>query len=175
MSELPQAPSTVSNEEGGTRTSRPSAGLVLVVAVAVVGLGIFGYWKFIYYPTTPQYAIDRFLEAVQRKDYDRVYDMVQVPASVKVFLRNGRDLKALVDQNKNLVPQVTEHHFLNSTETDGTAIVNTSVTSTQAGKQSTSVLPFKLVKDHGVWFIDGHWVQAQIVRGGFAGLFVGGQ
>ena len=90
------------------RRSSPSIWLIVFVILGLAAAGAFGYWKLIYYPTTPRYAIDRFLDAVQAKDYDKVYDMVQVPPAVKVLIRNGRDLKALAEQNRSLLPDIKE-------------------------------------------------------------------
>src|ERR1051325_6730789 len=91
-----------------------AAAAALLVAGAAIAAAAFGYWKLIYYPTTPQFAIDRFIDAARTKNYDRVYDMVQVPPPIKVFVRSGSDLKSLADRNPGLLPDIEEHRFNNA-------------------------------------------------------------
>jgi hypothetical protein len=164
----------VESGEPQTVTQRRSTVPILLLALAVAACGAYGYWKLIFYPTTPQYAIDRFIEAARAKDYDRVYNMVQVPPPVKALVRNGSDLRKMAEKSRGLLPEIKEYHFGTSTIAGDQATVETTVIGTQAGGESTSVVPFKLVKTNGVWLIDGKWILAEALKRGFGGVFMNG-
>src|SRR5258707_8694855 len=91
------------------KSTRLTRFVSLSALVALLAVGAWAYWKFIYYPTTPQYALDKFFIAARDKDYEKVYDLVQVPPAVKVLVRNGQELKGMAQRMPGLVPELTDY------------------------------------------------------------------
>ncbi len=167
------APDTETGERPQQQRRRNPLLALLLVAALLAAVG-YGYWTLIYYPTTPQHAVDQFIEGIRAKDFDRVYSMVKVPAPLKVFIGSGSALKAIVERNRSAVPEIKEHRFGNSDVVGDQATVETTIKGSSAGSQTTSVVQFKLVRTNGVWLIDGQWIMAEMMKRGLGGMLMNG-
>ena len=147
----------------------------LSALLALLTLGAWAYWKFIYYPTTPQYALDKFFAAARDKDFDKVYDLVQVPPTVKVLVRNGQELKAMARRMPGLVPELA-NYSIGNVEVKGDS-ASLDATTTMIGrdqKPSSSSLKVKMVKTNDIWRVDGNWILSEMKKKGLGGAFLNG-
>lgn len=149
--------------------------LILLGIIGLFGLCAYGYWRYIYYPTTPEYALGQFFEAAKARDYDRVYDLVQVPAPLRLLVRNGQDLKQLAERVPSAVPIVEDYRFGRVTFNGDHAIVDTStIARNRAGRPYANGFDVEMIRTNGVWRIDGYWILKEIDRRGLGGLLLGG-
>src|ERR1051325_9488695 len=90
---------------------RPNSSTIVALALVGAGLLVYGWWKFIYLPTTPQYALDRFFDAANARDFDKVYDLVEVKGPLKAFVGSAGALRIMAERFPNLLPQVESHSY----------------------------------------------------------------
>lgn len=150
--------------------------LIPVFALALfIALAGWLYWKFIYYPTTPQYALETFFVAARNKDYDKIYNLVLVPPAAKVLVRNGQDLKAMAQRFPGLVPTLHEYK-IGSVELNGdNAQLDATTTLIGADQKPTdSQLKVKMIRTNGIWRVDGNWIMSEIGKKGLNGLLLNG-
>ena len=146
--------------------------MVILAAIPIGVLLGYGYWRFVVYPTTPQYALDRFFQAARAKDYDTLYDLVQINGVLKVMMPNSARLKELAKTMPGLVPDVESYRFGNAIVTGDRATVETTATTRRNGKESTDTLKVEMVRTNGLWRIDGGWIFKEATRRGMGGVFL---
>src|SRR5690349_7155231 len=99
------APPTVSDPELPQRPRRAWLAVALVV-LAIMAIAGFGYWNLVYYPSTPQYTLDKFFVAAKVRDYDALYSLVHVSGLLKVAVPNAKALREMAQQMPGPVPEV---------------------------------------------------------------------
>jgi hypothetical protein len=134
--------------------------------------GGYAYWRLIYYPQTPQFALDRFFEAARARDYDTIYSLVQVPASLKILVPNANGLRRLAERVPGLIPEV-EAYRLGRAKVEGDSAQVEAATTLRGGanaESSVSTFQVELVRREGQWRIDGQWVMREMARKGAGDL-----
>lgn len=154
---------------------RLSAPLVILLALVGAGLLVYGWWSFIYWPTTPQYALDRFFEAANAHDFDKVYDMVEVKGPLKGFVGSGAALRTMAERFPGLLPQVESHSYGDTQISGDHAKVHTTITMRRQGIANSNTMDVELSRTNGIWRIDGDWIFREIVRQRAGGLLLNGQ
>ena len=139
-----------------------------IVVVMALAFGSYGYYQFVYYPTTPQYAVGRIIEARQVKNYEAVYDMVKVPTTLKLLVPNGKSLAGFAESQPNMFPDVLDYRFGNVSQDGEAATVETFVTVRHpaSGKPEASNVSIHMVKEAGKWKLDGAWLVQEITSRG---------
>ncbi len=151
---------------------RRSPVAAILLALLLLAAGVYGYWRFIYYPTTPQYTLEQFFAAARSRDYNRVYELVQVPPVLRSFVGNGQELGKYAERFPGLVPVVEEYRFGKVTENGDHATVETTATTRIGDKTTSGTVPFQLVRSNGVWRLDGNWIVSEATRHGLSGMFL---
>jgi hypothetical protein len=137
----------------------------LAVVLAAAAAGAYAYWRYVHYPRTPAFAVEQFLEASKKKDFGRVYNLVEVPASLRVLVPSADALRALASRVGGLIPDVVDNTIGKTTADNDQAAVEVAVVSAKGGVTSRTTIRAKLVKAGEVWRIDGAWVLEEAIRG----------
>jgi hypothetical protein len=141
---------------------------------ALLAGAAYGYYRFIYYPSTPRFAVEQLFEAGRARDYERVYSLVKVSGPFKSLVRGPEDLKRYAEQFPGLIPDVQEYRVLKSDVQGDRATVTSEVTASQAGRTNDRAVDFRLVREEGIWRIDGEWVIQEALRTGLGGALLRG-
>jgi len=148
-----------------------------LAAMLLLALGGFGYWKYVYYPSTPQYALTQFFEAVNARDYETVYDLVEVKGTpLEVFVPTAQSLRTLAERASNLIPRVQEYRFGKAQQEGDRARVETTAVvldTPQGTPPSASTFNVQMVRVNGLWKIEGRWMMAEIQRRGADAILKG--
>jgi hypothetical protein len=170
-----EIPQSSPESKSGVRTRVSSVWFVLIALAALFAAAGWAYWNYIYLPTTPQYTLDRFFAAARDKDYDKVYDLVQVPPAIKVLVRNGQELKAMAGRMPGLVPELQEYGIGNVEVSGENATLDATTTMTGPDQRPTSsALKVKMVRTNGIWRVDGNWILSELKKKGMGGVFLNG-
>ena len=148
--------------------------LVILGIAALIALCSYGYWKLIYWPTTPQYALGQFFDAARVKDYNRVYDLVEVPPSLRLFIHNGHELQTVAERIPGLIPEVVDYRFGHASVTGDHARVETTTIGRFRRRGFSITFDVEMQRRNGIWRIDGKWLLAQINMRGFGGVLLNG-
>lgn len=167
--------STLTRANHEPRIHRRSGLLVsILVSLVLVSAGGYCYWRFIHYPSTPHYTVEELLAAGKTRNYDRVYDLVKLTGPLRAAVRSPADVREYARRFPALIPDVEEYRISESSVEGNRATVTVNVLATRAGQTSESRIEFKLVRDAGIWRIDGDWIVAEAVRNGLGGALLGG-
>ncbi len=146
----------------------------ILVVIALLATAAFAYWRFIYYPSTPAYVVAKIIDAGRAKDYQSVFDLIRLTGPLKALVRSPEDLRRYAEQFPGLIPDVSEYEIRDWITRGDKATVNTHVTSTQGGRTTVNEVYFELVRQGGVWRLDGEWLFREAVRHGLGGALLGG-
>ena len=168
------------SEPYDAETARPAgahSGRACVWAViALIGMaaGAFGYWRFVYYPTTPQYALGEFLSAARYADYPMAYSRLHVTAPLKLVVPSAEALQKLAQNAGGLIPRLRAFRLGVVQRNQETATVRTTLFSeTGAGGQVESdatEVTVEMRQVDGRWKVDGAWVLRELIRRGGSDL-----
>ena len=147
---------------------------VILIVIALLVSAAFAYWRFIYFPSTPQYAVTQVIDAGRAKDYQQVYDRLKLTGPLKALIRGPDDLKRYAGQYPGLIPDVHEYRITNSDTKENRATVTANVKSTQRGRTVENRVDFQVVRDEGFWRLDGEWLLREAIRHGLGGALLGG-
>jgi hypothetical protein len=142
------------------------------LAILVLGGGVYGYWRFIYYPTTPQYALGEFLNGVRDRDYVRVYGRLHVTAPLKLVIPSAKALETVADNAGGLIPRLVSYRLGAVKRTEDGAVVEATLISQPAVGSSPSAsgdvtdvsVEMRLVDDR--WKVDAGWAMREMVKRG---------
>lgn len=148
----------------------PLLGIILAAST-----GTYFYWKLVIQPGTPQYALDRFFEAANARDYAKLYDLIDPQGSFRVFIRSGTDLENLAKKYPDLVPVIESHEYRNVSINGDKARIQATVTARRQGRDSTDTLDVEMTHTSGIWRIDGSWLVSLLLRSRANGLLLNGQ
>lgn len=147
--------------------------LVLLLAV-LLGSG-WGWWRFVVYPTTPEYAADRFLRAAHDRNYDTLYALIDLPGAVKTVLPNAGALKRVAEAAPGAIPTVEDYRITRCQVNGDTAKLDVTVTTSggvgaSEGVRTISPYTMPMVRVHGGWRVDGGWIIGEMARKGARAL-----
>ena len=148
--------------------------IVIFAALVVIGIAAYGYWRFIYYPSTPAYTVEQIIEAGRARNYGRVYDLVKLTGPLKALVRSPDELKGYAERYPGLIPDVRDYEIVSSAIKGDEATVKTQVTASQGGRTTQNEINFELVRQEGIWRLDGEWLFQEAVRHGLGGALLGG-
>jgi len=144
--------------------------ILLVLAIAAAAAG-FGYWRYVYYPTTPQYALAEFLDAARSKDYAVAYSRLDLPAPMRLIVPSAQALGELAQRAGGLIPRLEDYRLGKVTGGDDTATIRTMLITRLEGAESSSAdeVSIEMCRVAGRWKLDGGWALRELLdRGGAA-------
>ena len=144
----------------------------LLLILLIFSAGAYGFWRYIYYPKTPRHAVERLIESGRKKDYEQIYDLVKITGPLKAAVRGPQDLKEYAARFPGLIPNVRDYRIIGSTVKGNRAAVTVEATLGQAETTRRSTVAFELVRDEGIWRIDGDWILKEAVRHGLGGAIL---
>ncbi len=122
--------------------------VVLLILVLAGGAAGWWYWQ---KQHAPAQTVDRFFEAVQKKDWKTVYNMLEFPEGQK---KVSEDQFTMVMGTLGSLFVIKEYK-IDKVETNGdTASVTVTVTTGVGGKSTTQTAPVPLKRVNGVWKLD---------------------
>lgn len=154
---------------GSSRAGR--AARIILALVVVLGGGGFAYWRFVYYPTTPQYALREFLDAAKNEQYVVAYKRLYVPGPLKLVIPTAESLDSLARTAGGIIPRLDEYRLGKVQATDDRAVIDTVLVTHREGSNTpmSEELQVELLRVDGKWKVDGGWaLQELIKRGGKA-------
>ncbi len=154
-------------------TSEGRSGVLRAILVVAVLCGVaFGYWRFVYYPTTPQYALREFLDAVRAEDYALCYRRLHVPAPIRLLIPTAEALERLARSAGGLIPRLEDYRLGRVTEKGDTATVMAVLITRQEAATTAHAeeLEVHMVRQDDRWQVDGGWVLEELIRRGGAEL-----
>lgn len=135
----------------GEAGGKSSAGVVLLVLLILVLAGAAaGYWY--WQQTRPAAAVTLFMESVNAKKWDAVYDQVELPAQAKQAVSKDLFVKVMGMVGSQLT---IDSYTIKGTKIEGdTAKVTVDSAVSVGAKKSSSTGDISLKKVDGVWKID---------------------
>jgi len=137
-------------DEGGSG-GKSSVGVVLLVLLILIVAGAAaGYWY--WQQTRPAAAVSLFMQSVNDKKWDAVYDQIELPSQAKQMVSKDMFVSVMGMVGAKLK---VESYTISGTKIDGdTAKVTVASTVSVGEKRSTSTGDLSLKKVDGVWKID---------------------
>jgi hypothetical protein len=154
----------------GARTRR--CGAILLILLAASAAACFGYWRYVYYPTTPQYALVEFLDAARNEDYAVAYGRLDLPGPIKLIVPSAEALRNLARRAGGLIPRLEDYRLGKVTGGEEAATIRTMLITRLEGAESSSAdeVAIEMCKTDGRWKVDGGWVLRELVDRGGASL-----
>lgn len=169
---MTQQPETDATPAGGSRTNRVLVLLLLVCAL--LASGAFAYWRYVYYPTTPQYALDTFLRAAETRDYQTAYDRLHLPAPLRIIVPSSAALRQWAERAGGLIPELQSHSLGKVTAKADTATIESVFTTRSAGSANspatTTSVNVEMRRIDGIWKVDGAWALRELTDRGTESL-----
>jgi hypothetical protein len=126
-------------------------GIVLLILILVLGGGgAAGYWYWT--QTRPAAAATEFMGSLQKKDWDKVYDQIELPSQARGMVNRDRFVKVMGIVGGNLT--VESFAVEGSTITGDTAKVKMRVKASFGNQKSDKADDIPLKKVNGVWKVD---------------------
>ncbi len=147
---------------------------VIVLILAVAAIAGYSYWKFVYFPSTPQYTLDKFFIAAKARDYDSLYNLVHVTGLLKAAVPNAKGLRDMAQRMPGLVPEVEEYRFGAATVSSDRATIETATTTRTLRGVTSNTLNVEMERVNGSWMIDGRWILREVGKRGLGGLIIDG-
>lgn len=150
-------------------TTRSGGRIVAVVVVLLVlAAGAFAYWRFVYYPTTPQYALREFLDAVREERYDTVYKRLYLTAPLRLVLPSAEAMGRLARDAGGFIPRLQDYHLGRVQVSADRAVIRTVLIAKQPdnARRSSEEVDFEMVRDKDVWKVDGSWALEELFKRG---------
>ena len=60
--------------------------LPILLILALSAAAGYEYWRLIFYPSTPQYAVEQFFDAANARQFGRMYELVKVTGPLKALI-----------------------------------------------------------------------------------------
>lgn len=162
---LPTGPDQSAEAE---RSRRSHVGWWVLIGGGVIAAAAFGYWRYVYYPTTPQYALREFLDAARKEDYAICYKRLRLPAPLRLIIPTAEDLKSMAQSAGGLIPRLEDYRLGKVTRTGDKASIVTVLVARQhnADKASAEEITVEMVREDDHWKVDGGWAMEEMIRRG---------
>ena len=171
------------NEGGAGREIQGRAGVsgrqVVTCMFALLCLGAiagYGYWRFVFYPTTPQYALGVFLDAVRKRDYPTAYGRMYLTAPLKLVIPSARALERIGENAGGIIPRLKDYRLgrVERTAEGATvqAVLVTESADSETGSDKTDAteVAVEMRQEDGKWKVDASWAMGETVKRGGAEL-----
>lgn len=158
-----------SNQSSGNEGPRRSrTGWWVLIGVVAIAAAAFGYWRYVYYPTTPQYALREFLDAAKKEDYATCYKRLRLPVPLKLIIPTAEDLENTARSAGGLIPRLEDYRLGKVTRTGDKASIVTVLVARQhdADKASAEEITVEMVWEDDRWKVDGGWAMEEMIRRG---------
>lgn len=155
---------------GAGKTGGAGKWAILIVVLALA-LG-YAYWRFVYYPTTPQYALREFLGAVRDRDYETVYGRLHISAPLKLVLPSAKALETVAENAGGLIPRLVSFRLGKVSQTADGASIAALLTTEAAdpngspGPNEVTEVTIELRLTDNRWKVDAGWAMREMVRRG---------
>lgn len=157
---------SASDTERRRRSGPPCVGIL--VFIALVCAAGFAYWRYVYYPTTPQYALSEFLDAAISEDYAAAYRRLHMPPAMRMLVPSAQSMQRLAENAGGLIPRLEGYRLGKVTSADDTATIVTLLITRQEGAETSTAdeLDIEMTRHEGQWKLDGGWALGEMVRRG---------
>ncbi len=142
------------------------------IAALVAAAAAYGYWRYVYYPRTPQYALREFLDAAKNHDYETAYGRLHITSPLKLVVPSARALETFAENAGGLIPQLVSYRLGKVEQTaEGVRIMTmltTEDTTGEAQQARTDVteVSIELRQVDNTWKVDAGWAMREMVKRG---------
>ncbi|MBM3493425.1 MAG: hypothetical protein FJX72_03740 [Armatimonadetes bacterium] len=160
---------------GRSRLCLGRAATWFLVALLAAALGGYGYWRYVYYPTTPQYALDEFLSAARDRRYPQAYARLHVTAPLRLVVPSAEALERLAENAGGLIPRLRSFRLGKVERKDDTVTIATTLITDPAsggaqGPADTTEVAVEMRMVDEKWKVDGGWALRELIDRGGADL-----
>ncbi|NLH99107.1 MAG: hypothetical protein GX446_06400 [Chthonomonadales bacterium] len=167
---------TADSYDGRSRVSGKRFVTWMLVVLGIGALASYAYWRFVFYPTTPQYALGVFLDAVIERDYATAYSRLYVTAPVKLVIPTAKALEQIGENAGGIIPRLKQYRLGKTVRTEEGATVETILIAavgdegTGAPRTEATDVTVEMRRDEGRWKVDAGWALREAVKRGGAEL-----
>lgn len=142
--------------------------IAAVIVLLLLAGGAFAYWRFVYYPTTPQYALREFLDAVREERYDTAYKRLYLTAPLRLVLPSAEAMGRLARDAGGFIPRLQDYHLGRVRVSANRAVIRTVLIAKQPdnARRSSEEVDFEMVRDKDMWKVDGSWALEELLTRG---------
>ncbi len=155
----------------GRRGSGGSWRWVALAVVVVLAAG-YGFWRYVIYPTTPQYALSEFLDAARDRNYETVYARLHITAPLKLVVPSAKALETVAENAGGIIPRLVSYRLGKVTQSGDTASIAAFLTTEAAGAEGApgqadvTEVTIELRRIEDRWKVDAGWAMREMVRRG---------
>lgn len=150
------------------RRVSPFAAIALVLALTAAA-GLL-YWRYFYYPRTPQYAVRQFLQYCRSGDYAGAYRNMTLPEFlVKQVGITEKGFTNMARLAGGVIPNLADFRIGPAAirEDEATVQVQVTLAARTSDWKRVEKLEVPLVQEDGRWKVDGIWATNELLyRGG---------
>jgi len=141
-------------------------GVLFSALVLAIAAGAYLYWRFVYYPTTPQYALREFLDAAIHQQYATAYRRLYLTPALQLVLPSEEALKNLAEDAGGIVPRLQDYHLGRVRASQDRAVIDTVLIARrpEAATSMVEEVAVEMVRDGDVWKVDGAWAVEETIR-----------